>query len=272
MPRDLYLDRGGNIYVTGSADFATPTGWDVYTVKYSSERIRQWTMRYNGPGSTNEHGLGLSTNVNDAIYVAVATYSSGTELGVLGLTPNGAIINSISRSVAPDSTELHGSVFAQPQQGFVLVGSVLNDSQAWNFLAAGYDHIWEKAWEAQYDGPGDDDLVTGVARDQHDNFVLTGRSHFSTGSWDAATWKEAMSGPGIASSPRAVPRPGIRVSPNPARGGFDVELASPGTVTIRDALGRTTRQVRSSSRTLSVSGLSAGVYFVEGPASRAAHM
>ncbi|MFA7418437.1 MAG: SBBP repeat-containing protein [Melioribacteraceae bacterium] len=74
----IELDGEANIYLTGSSRGAVGAGRDYATVKYNSEGIEQWSMRYDA-GFTHDEAYSLA--VNSKGEVAVCGYSVGNGTG-----------------------------------------------------------------------------------------------------------------------------------------------------------------------------------------------
>jgi hypothetical protein len=270
IPRALHFDHGGNFYITASADFDAGTGWDAWTVMYEANLTRRWASRFNTHGSPHDHGVALSTDLDTNLYVAVLSFPEETRLTIAGYTHSGGITDWVSRTLSPDSVWVDCGVVARPLGGFTMTGSEYNAWSGWDYFAAGYDTIPELQWEATYNGPGGDDVMTACTAVTWAGFALTGRSRDGSGNWDAATLYWPMSGPGITELPVHPTAPRLSVRPNPASTVCHVRLSAQHGSQARlleliDAAGRTVQtQVldRGESTTLSVAGLAPGVYFV----------
>ena len=80
----LALDAFGNIYVTGSSQ-GDGTQADYATIKYDTDGIELWTIRYNGPGNFYDSAESLALDAGDNIYVMGLTndFAAGTEWAVI---------------------------------------------------------------------------------------------------------------------------------------------------------------------------------------------
>jgi len=269
IPRAVHIDHTGGINVTGSAYYGPVTGWDAFTVKYNANRSLRWTMRYNGPGSTNDHGLSVDTDLDTNLYVAVLSHDNDSHLDVVGHYPDGQRIGTTSLPLSEDSTWLHAGIFALRIGGFAVAVPSRDTSSQWNYTFQGFDRDFEPTWASSYDGFGLDDLTTGHCRVSAQDLCVTGRSLNSSGSWDAATVVLPIAGPGIAGQPRRGLAT-LRVSPNPARSRLAVSLPCACTeatrVSLVDRVGRTVhaRTVAGTTgeTTIPLRNISPGVYFV----------
>lgn len=57
-------DASGNIYVAGKF-VGVSTGFDIYTVKYSSSGNILWEKIYNGPGNGNDIAYSIAVDVSE---------------------------------------------------------------------------------------------------------------------------------------------------------------------------------------------------------------
>jgi len=76
FPANIKLDRYGNVYVCGLANYQT-TGNDYITIRYSPAGVQQWVATYNGEVSNGEDAasdLFVDTNLN--VYVTGVSASS----------------------------------------------------------------------------------------------------------------------------------------------------------------------------------------------------
>ncbi|HYK46972.1 MAG TPA: SBBP repeat-containing protein [Parafilimonas sp.] len=71
----MAMDDSENIYVTGT-DHATLDNEDIYTIKYNSSGVQQWSTRYDG--GDNDDPLSLTLDTNGNVYVAGYTISPQT--------------------------------------------------------------------------------------------------------------------------------------------------------------------------------------------------
>jgi uncharacterized delta-60 repeat protein len=66
----LAIDRRGIVYVTGASSGGGINQWDYVTIKYNSEGIQQWIMRYDSPENGDDTGKCLALDDEDNVYVA----------------------------------------------------------------------------------------------------------------------------------------------------------------------------------------------------------
>lgn len=64
----MALDEYGSVYVTGGSEGGI-TQLDAVTIKYNTNGVQQWLMRYNGNGNTNDAAYGISLDTSGNVYV-----------------------------------------------------------------------------------------------------------------------------------------------------------------------------------------------------------
>jgi len=268
IPRALHRDPALGICLTGSARFPPPAGWDAYTVCYRPDLVRRWVQRFNGVGSTDDHGLAVDFGPDTSVYLAAGTFRGGTNLVAVGIRPNGARLGTLTLPVSPDSSWIAGGIAVIPFIGFAVGTSRRDSAGDWNYLLAGCDSLFEVNWEAGYAGPYGDDLFLTQCRVGPDAVCLSGTSAGASGGTDIVTVTQRLAEPGIAEAPPRSPRRGLVVQ-SPARASLAVGLADcPGPVELLvcDAAGRvrSRRAIQAGQRStrLELSGLAAGCYVV----------
>ncbi len=103
-PATLFLDKYGNVYITGYGQFPV-TGIDFATLKYAPSGTQQWEVTYNGPLTNSEDGakdLVIDTSLNVYVTgVSQRTTNGGYDVATIKYSqPNG---------VEQISTDLPGS-------------------------------------------------------------------------------------------------------------------------------------------------------------------
>ncbi|MFI5406698.1 MAG: SBBP repeat-containing protein, partial [Nitrososphaerales archaeon] len=77
---DIAVDASGNVYVTGrSIDGGSPN--DYLTIKYNSEGVVQWTVRFNGSGS-NEYfsNIYLALDSQGNVFITGTNWGNATQV------------------------------------------------------------------------------------------------------------------------------------------------------------------------------------------------
>lgn len=115
----MALDALGNLYVTGSftgsVDFGlgviTAVGnLDGFVAKFSPSGVCQWAIRFNGPGTAQDQGLGLATN-GTSVYVGGVYQTSLSINGAAAITGYGGIDGFIFKLDAATGSTQWATIF-----------------------------------------------------------------------------------------------------------------------------------------------------------------
>lgn len=114
---DIAVDSQGNVYVTGESVGAGGTDPDYATVKYDTNGIERWVVRYNGPGSSDDRAYALSIDSLSNVYVTGWSYDieSGEDYATIKYDTDGNELwvarydgtgneNDVARDIALDSS------------------------------------------------------------------------------------------------------------------------------------------------------------------------
>jgi uncharacterized delta-60 repeat protein len=78
----LALDSSGNVYVTGRSRGLVGEGdvnfLDYATIKYNTNGVQQWAVRYNGPGNLEDNANDIAVDDDGNVYVTGFSIGSGT--------------------------------------------------------------------------------------------------------------------------------------------------------------------------------------------------
>jgi hypothetical protein len=119
----IKLDASGNIYITGYSQSAS--NYDYATVKYNSNGVQQWVIRYNGLGNGDDFAASLAVNQSD---IYVTGYSVGTGSGLDYTTIKYVqTIPGVEENNKPLSADrLSLEVYPNPAKTYLTVRSTLN--------------------------------------------------------------------------------------------------------------------------------------------------
>lgn len=162
----IAVDNSGNVYVTGYSAGANIT-FDFATVKYDSNGIQQWVVRYDTGAFEYAVGVGLDSAGNVYVsgddgqnkFTSIKYDSNGTELWV-SQYPTG-----FGQALA-QAVDSAGNTY--------VTGASLGSS--WNFTTVKFDPNGNHLWAATYDNPGNYDQPNGISLDSAGNVFVTGYS------------------------------------------------------------------------------------------------
>lgn len=180
----IATDAANNIYVTGRSD-SDPTinnNDDIVTIKYNTNGLLQWVVRYNGVGNGSDGARAIKVTPAGNVYVGGRTYNGVDEDYVLikynnlGIqqwvsTYNGGFGNDESVAMAMDASE---NLFIT---GFSENNTALNTDMA----VVGFNAAGSQLWAQRFDGSanGNDD-GKGIAVDNAGNVIVTGTTDTDT--------------------------------------------------------------------------------------------
>ncbi len=194
----IFVDTGGNVYVTGSS-FGTvgPNGIfdDLIVIKYNSAGSQLWSFRYNGPSGGLDRGNSISVDPTGNVFVCGISWggsgSAGTGFDEVLIKLNSAgLFQWVYRSANAGSDELlmlvldvTGNIYA--------AGYETNTTQGENYVTLKLNSAGVVQWKSFYNGPDNDiDQALSLAIDGTGNVYVTGKSDGGSSTvFDIATVK-----------------------------------------------------------------------------------
>ncbi len=203
--KDMAVDAGGNVYVTGELRCNDPPGVEGGTIKYSSAGVPLWTNYY-GWGQVYAIAVDAKGDVVvTGVELDIATVKYSSE-GVPLWT------NRSYHTPASSSSDPQG--MAVDANGNVFVAGWTSGASVGDYLVLKYSSAGALLWTRIYtSGPGDTmDIAHAMAVDAHGNVVVTGRCADSpTSGSDYLTikysnagellWTQRYNGPGSPKGP-----------------------------------------------------------------------
>lgn len=200
-PTAIAVDALGNVYVTGYS-YGSSTSYDFATIKYNSNGIEQWVVRYNGPGNGNDLVFAMAVDGLGNIYVTGEGYNaeSGLDYTTIKYDGNGhsqwvatyngpSSYNDSARAIALDAL---GNIYVT---GHSYGGGETRD----DYATIKYSSSGSQLWVARYAGPSGApysayDQANAIAVDISGNVYVTGYSDGANTSYDYATIKYDTNG------------------------------------------------------------------------------
>lgn len=190
VPASVFVDRTGNVYVTGYSDKLTG-GYinnDATTIKYNTQGIQQWVARYDGTLQRSDAGTAVKADAAGNVYITGSTtvhngaYSKldylTVKYNVSGVQQWVATYNGpANQNDAAVGLELDaaGNIYVTGTSfaGADPIGE--ND-----YVTIKYNTSGVQQWVARYNGPASEpDYATGIAVDPAGNVYVTGYSQGS---------------------------------------------------------------------------------------------
>jgi uncharacterized delta-60 repeat protein len=195
----LAVDASGNVYVTGGSECGGSGIDDYATVKYNSDGVEQWVVRYNGPGNLWDWAKALAVDASGNVYVTGQSHGLGTDdYDYATIKYNSAGIEQwVARYKGPGNVEDDASALAVDSSGNVYV----TGESGGDYTTVKYNSEGVQQWVARYNEPENPDEATALAVDTDGNVYVTGTSagDYATVKYNSAgveQWVARYNGPG----------------------------------------------------------------------------
>ncbi len=187
VPASIFVDAGGNVYVTGYSDVLTG-GYvdnDATTVKYSAAGVQLWASSYHGPQQRNDAGCSVKAEGNGNVYVTgYTTVRNGayTKKDYLTIKYNSLGVQQwIATYNGPANQDDAAVGLGLDQTGNIYVTGTSfagrDPAGEEDYLTIKYNPAGVQQWTARYNGPvSEPDRATAIAVDKAGNSYVTGYS------------------------------------------------------------------------------------------------
>ena len=209
---DVAVDGVNNIIVTGYT--TTGNNNDYYTVKYDSSGTILWQEIIDLCQFDQAYGIAVDNSKNVIVTGCSGEAFSDYDFLTVKYDSAGTIIW-IDTLDYEDSDDVAYDICVDSDNNIYVTGYSLHLAGDYDFYTVKYDSAGTVLWEGILDN-GNDDIAFGIAVDEQDNIIVTGRSNIG-GNFDYFTVKYAPS-PGISEqSDRGLCYSVFKVSPNPLK-------------------------------------------------------
>ncbi len=181
----MVVDNSGNVYVTGYAYGGAATDNDYVTIKYNSGGVKQWTAKYNGPGSGSDVPNSIFVDNSGNVYVTGSSDAlTGTfvDMDAATVKYNTAGVQqwaarysgTIQRADAGNAVKVDasGNVYITGYTSVKPLGTKKF------YLTIKYNSAGIQQWLQTFTGlartNGKDDVAVGIALDGSGNVYVTG--------------------------------------------------------------------------------------------------
>ena len=203
---DIAVDSSGNVYVTGYSAGSGTYPDDYATIKYDSNGVEQWVVRYNGPGNRDDFAMSIAIDGMGNVFVT--GLSTGDEsnynydFATIKYNSNG-VEQWVARYNGPGNDYDGAWSIAVDGAGNVYVtGRSYGSGTGSDYATIRYDSSGVEQWVARYNGPGNgEDEAKSIAIDGAGNVYVTGDSQddYATIKYDSSgdeQWIARYNGPG----------------------------------------------------------------------------
>jgi len=194
----IAIDAAGNVIVTGRG--LEPDNWPYNygaTVKYSSDGIEQWAVRYEGSGSARENKAALALDSLGNVFIAGYSEEWSTlisDLYAAKYSPEG-VEEWVSKYGVNISRDLVTAITHDASGNVYVTGSSRGSTSGDDYATVKYNSDGIQQWVARYNGPVDgNDVANAIAVDELGNVYVTGSSYYSSYAYDYVTIKYNIDG------------------------------------------------------------------------------
>ena len=169
----IAVDGSGNVYVTGYSE-GSGTANDYATIKYDTNGMPLWVVRYNGPRNGEDRAHDIAVDGSGNVYVTGDSEGSGTysDYATIKYGPKGRQLWA-KRYNGPGDSRGEACAIAVDGSGNVYV----TGDSAGDYATIKYNTNGILLWVQRYDGPGGGtDSPSDVAVDGSGNVYVTGGS------------------------------------------------------------------------------------------------
>ena len=189
----IAVDEEGNVYITGGS-CGSETGSDCTTIKYNSEGLEQWVVRYTGPGTHGDKALDLVLDSETNVYITGYSYDSGTGVDYVTIKYNSAGEEQwVARYNGSENSGDYACDMVIDNNSNIYVTGYTNftyPGDSTDSATIKYDKNGVEQWVAEYNGPvNGKDATYAIALDSGSNVYVTGGSEFSENNEDYITIK-----------------------------------------------------------------------------------
>lgn len=175
----LALDDSGNVYVTGLS-YATDTGFDYATIKYSTLGKQEWVARYNGSASDWDEATALALDGSGNIYVTGLSYvrQAGNDgYATVKYDREGTLLWVDKYDGPADGWAYAASLVVDADGNAYVAGYSTSASAGGYYLTVKYDSSGVRQWVAKdANANKGSSVLVGMAIDGSGNLYVTGSS------------------------------------------------------------------------------------------------
>jgi len=188
------VDSNNNVIVTGkSQSTSSPYNHCYYTIKYDSNGNLIWGKRFGNFNSNRAYGVAVDSNNNIIVTGYIRDGSSDTtkDYYTIKYDPLGNVI--WERRYDRGREDHPYAVAVDTNNNVIVTGSSINSSDNPDYYTIKYSENGTVLWEKAYDS-GRYDYASGVAVDSNNNVIITGRSQFTSTTYNYLTLKYGPDG------------------------------------------------------------------------------
>lgn len=228
-------DAAGNVFVAG---FTGTSNHDFLTIKYNSAGVQRWAKTYDGVGNQNGHtdeAYAIAVDPAGNVIVTGKSYGGTTKYDFATVKYDSAGVQQwVSRYDEAGTLDEVPSCITTDSSGNIYVAGHCSNNIAGtdrDFATLKYNTAGVQQWRMRYDGPvHKNDVVNGLAVDNHGNVFVTGSSVGLTGTYSEYTtikYSQLVTGINIISNSVPSNFSLLQNYPNPFNPSTNIEFALP---------------------------------------------
>lgn len=187
----MKLDAQRNIYIT-SCIIGPDTSYDILTIKYNTNGVQQWAVRYSDGSKNDDIAVGLTVDASGNVYVSGYNYHPiGKHDFILIKYNTSGIQQWVRRDNGPgNGDDFPTAITIDALNNVYITGSTYNPTSFVDFMTMKYDSVGLRHWLVTYDGTGfDEDIPVTIGVDNFNNIFVAGTSYGDTTDLDIAVVK-----------------------------------------------------------------------------------
>ncbi len=196
LATSIAVDNAGNVYVTGSS-YGGATNYDYVTIKYNSNGVQQWAMRYNSINNNSDNAIGIAVDNQKNVYVTGSSPGDGTLTEFTTIKYDSMGVQKWLRGYlgVGDLSGQPNAIKLDNAGNIYVTGSTNRLGSGNNYATVKYNSTGSELWAVQYFGLSSfQDDAYSLALDNSGNVYVTGSSWGPTSNLDYATIKYNSSG------------------------------------------------------------------------------
>lgn len=199
--RDIALDGGGNVYVTGPSDtfYNSQPNADMVLLKYNNSGTLQWRRVYDSPGHGYEYSKRLAIDSQNNIIVVGYGFitGNGNDYYIMKYNSSGNFQWFRNYNYGTNTFEEPHGMVIDSQNNIIVTGQGITSTQAGtnDYVTVKYDPSGTFQWAARYDNITNlEDRAYAVCMGDSNTIFVTGFSKGSISLYDIATVKYNSAG------------------------------------------------------------------------------
>lgn len=193
---DIGVDPQGNVFITGYS-YSEKTEYDFVTVKYNTEGLEEWVVKYDGPSHLIDRGLSLAVAPDGGVIVAGLSHGEETAADclIMRYDTDGNQTWAARYNGPGNGADVPKALALDLESNVIVAGYSRGQDSGRDYFVIKHDAQGRKLWLQRYDGPvSQEDAATAMVIDSAGFIHVTGYSHGGETDFDYATLKYSPDG------------------------------------------------------------------------------